>query len=235
MPGIYPFDPTGLASTNRVVGEAHTLTEINASAYRIIIPAFAPFYLDNFTLSYTDTVGVVHPLAEGVDYHLTLPYVGASRSIGKMVYGAISITTLEMNGQYNVSYQTIGGEWTCNVPVVFTNIVNGVYNPRTTTWDVVTNIQELFPPITHPVDFSMLKGQEELISKLGEIEAAILAGPSVSLTNHVANFTNPHGVTKNQVGLGNVANLPMATDAEVAARAPVDKYVTLKQILSLLP
>src|SRR5574343_33345 len=234
MPGTYPFDPTGLASSNRITNEVHTLTEINANAYRIIIPSFAPFYLDNLTVLYIDENGIPHNLNEGVDFHLTLPYIGASRSVGKMVYGGISITNLSLNGEYRVTYQTIGGDWTCNVPVVFSNIINLAYNPRITTWDAVTNIPEIFPAINHTVDFDALKGQEELINKLTEIETAILAGPTTSLTSHIVKMDNTYNVNKTQVGLGIVSNLPMATDAEVLSRTPVEKYVTLRQILTLL-
>ena len=51
---VLPFDPTGLASTNYVEDEVHTLTEINDATYRLIVPTFAPFYLDNFKFVHRD-------------------------------------------------------------------------------------------------------------------------------------------------------------------------------------
>jgi len=43
--------------------------------------------------------------------------------------------------------------------------------------------------------------------------------------------SNPHRVTKDQVGLGSVLNLPVAQDEEVRDKLAVDKYVTLRQLV----
>jgi hypothetical protein len=55
-----------------------------------------------------------------------------------------------------------------------------------------------------------------------------------ALDTHTVDYTNPHRVTATQVGLGNVANLPLATDLEVANGESLDKYVTLRQITTYL-
>ena len=41
----------------------------------------------------------------------------------------------------------------------------------------------------------------------------------VDLTGHIQNHNNPHGVTKQQVGLGNVANVEQASKQEFTAHA----------------
>ena len=43
---------------------------------------------------------------------------------------------------------------------------------------------------------------------------------------HVANTSNPHGVTKSQVGLGSVSNYGIATQAEARAGTSNSKYMT---------
>ncbi|HOP80066.1 MAG TPA: hypothetical protein PLZ21_05805, partial [Armatimonadota bacterium] len=43
---------------------------------------------------------------------------------------------------------------------------------------------------------------------------------------HINNTSNPHGVTKSQVGLGNVANYDIATQAEAEAGTSNSKYMT---------
>ena len=56
----YDFDPTGSLPANLVVDELHTITEINANTYNIIIPEFAPFYTNNLSVVYNDGInGVV--------------------------------------------------------------------------------------------------------------------------------------------------------------------------------
>lgn len=177
MPTSYVFDPTGLAAANKIVGEVHTLTEINANPYKLFIPEFAPFYLDNFKLYHVDNLGTQTLLTEGVDFHLTLPYIAATRSIGKMLYGGVSISNLQLQGTYKITYQTIGGEWVSDVSNVLANIVNNNYNPRIVAWDIITNVQAIFPPINHEVHMDQLKGHEDLINGLSDLASTIANKP----------------------------------------------------------
>jgi hypothetical protein len=47
-----------------------------------------------------------------------------------------------------------------------------------------------------------------------------------ALLLHLINYTNPHRVTAEQVGLGNVANLPLLTQADLTANNFGNKYIT---------
>lgn len=47
-----------------------------------------------------------------------------------------------------------------------------------------------------------------------------------NLNSHINNKNNPHGVTKAQVGLGNVANYGIATQSEAEGGSVNDKYMT---------
>jgi microcystin-dependent protein len=215
MPSSYPLDTTGLQVSNRVTNELHTFTEVNNSRYRIIIPNFAPFYLDNLSLTHESSAGVLTPLVENQHFMLALPYIGATRSIGKMLYGGISFNTNFVNGTIHVTYQTIGGDWTASSAYVLERLATMVYNPRTTVWDIVTDKPSAFPPINHDQNLDYIYGHQELITAVNAISAQI---------------TNRPVATKATIGLGNVVNLPLATDAEVIANATVEKYVTMRQI-----
>ena len=46
------------------------------------------------------------------------------------------------------------------------------------------------------------------------------------ITAHTTRTDNPHGVTKSQVGLGNVENLPLASQTEAVAGSRNDRYMT---------
>lgn len=48
---------------------------------------------------------------------------------------------------------------------------------------------------------------------------------TVELDSHAQRTDNPHQTDKDQVGLGNVMNYEMATDADMAAGTAIDKYV----------
>jgi len=176
----YPLDVTGLNPSNLITNELHTLTEVNANTYRLLIPDFAPFYLDNFTLTHTDVQGNVSTLNEGADYIFVLPYLAGSRSIAKMLYGAISISNSVIDGTLTMNYQTLGGSWIADKNFVLQQLAEYVYNPVITTWDQVTNIQELFPPINHDQSLDYVTGQTELIAAINEIRDAIIAGPQLT-------------------------------------------------------
>lgn len=232
---VLPFDPTGLASTNFVEDEVHTLTEINDSTYRLIVPTFAPFYLDNFNFVHRDSSGVITPLIEDVDYSFCLPYIGATRSIGKILYGGLSINRTFLNGTIEISYQSLGGDWCANAQYVLDRIAEKVYNPRTTVWDVVTNKTNQFPPINHDQNLDYVFGHQTLVDSINTVADKIVESQQQPhFVSHLLDSSNPHQTTKSQVGLDKVENLPVATQQEVDDKTSVHKYVTLGQVLQLI-
>lgn len=169
----YVFDPVGNLPTNLIVDELHTLTEINDLTYRIIIPEFSPFYTNNLMVKYNDGTNDTI-LQEGIDYVLCLPYLGASRSIGSMIYGGISFNFAAPNGTIKITYQTLGGDWIADPDYVYEKLVNIVYNPRVTVWDVLTNVQETFPPVNHDHSLDYIYDIGDILLKMQEIADAII-------------------------------------------------------------
>lgn len=236
MPPVsYPLDTTGIAPSNLVVGELHTLTEINDFTYRIIIPTFAPFYLNNLLVQHVSPSNVITILVPDVDYTICLVYNSASRAIGKMLYGGITINTELINGTIKINYQTLGGDWTADPQYVLEKLAECVYNPRITIWDVVTNKPNQFPPSPHDNNIDTTYGYQELLNKADEIITSIIANNNnpTNLLTHLLDLSNPHGVNKSQVGLSDVANVGIALDQDVINKNVIDKLVTLRQILTL--
>ncbi len=234
-PVSYPLDTTGIASSNLIVNELHTLTEINDFTYRIIIPTFAPFYLNNLLVEHVSSSNVVTALVADVDYTICLVYNSASRALGRMLYGGITINTELINGTIRVSYQTLGGDWTADPQYVLEQLAEHVYNPRITIWDIVTDKPNQFPPSPHDNNIDTTYGYQELLDKINEVITSIIANnadPSALLT-HLLDFNNPHSTTKAHVGLSNVANIPVATDQEVIDKEVIDKHITLRQAVTL--
>ena len=207
----YALDVLGTNPANKVTDELHTVTAVNDRTYHFIVPTFAPFYANTLKLAKVDGQNLI-PLVEGVDWHPSLQFQGASTVTAKPVYGAISFTDLQFAGTVQIEeYQTLGGEYTLDLSTMNQVIGDIVYNPRGLTWEQVTNLQKMFPPIDHPWDFNNLAGTEELIEAIGRIEAAILAGATSDLDAHIRDQLNPHRTNKNQVGLSLVENFPPAT------------------------
>lgn len=84
--------------------------------------------------------------------------------------------------------------------------------------------------LTEHQDISGLATKEELNSKVDKVEGSGLVSDSKILTydNHLSNTSNPHSVTKTQIGLGNVNNTsdlskPISTATQEALDKKVDK------------
>ena len=231
---IYPFDPTGLAATNLVTDEQHTLTSVNSTTYRLIIPKFAPFHVNNFEMVHITMDGVETPLQEAIDFNFVFLYLGASRSIGTVVYGGITLLNELTDGYIKIKrYQTLGGEWCCDQQYVLGMLADIVFNPRTVPWEKLTNVQQVFPPINHDQAMDWIKGHDDLIQAINGLADTIVNGGQLREQNLSLLIRNMV-MTADQVGLGNVQNLPLATQNEVDNILPVNKYITLSQAIGLV-
>jgi len=222
----YPLDTSGVAASNLITSELHTVSESNYRDYYFIVPNFAPFYTDRFKLLYILN-GTQRELAENVDYSFALPYVAGIRSVGKLIYGAVTLNNLDTNGILAFQYQTLGGEWVVDRLHVLQHLAEKVYNPRLTVWDVVTDKPDVFPPMPHYQDYDQFYGQEELIGALSQISSTIIgSSQSSTVVRHLTNHENPHEVTKEQIGLGNLQNWRLATIPETLTGVSFDTLIT---------
>lgn len=247
LPSItYPFDPTGVNQANLIVNDQHIVTANNYEDYYFVVPKFGPFFNESMVVTQS-VAGVTRVMVEGIEYAGCLPFIGASRSIGKLVYGAISFTDPNITGVVSLKYQTLGGAYIFDDQYVLTIIADRVYNPRITTYEQVTDKPTLFPPTNHQWNLVDLVGQSSVVDALIRIEQAILSRVSDLFRIHILRMDNPHGDTKESIGLGLVENFPPATVAEAKAllatnrlitpatlRAVLGNYYTQPQIDSLL-
>lgn len=186
MPISYPLDPSGVSPANLVQDELHTVNEAVFRDYNFIVPNFAPFFIDNFEIIYTIN-GVSRPLVEDVDFSFALSYVTGTRTYGKAMYGGLTLHNLNMNGLLGLRYQTLGGDQVADRLAVLTILADKAYNPRTTIWDIVTNVPNALPPTPHYQDYDEFFGQEEVVTKLGEIRDAIVSNSSLT-ANEIRSF-----------------------------------------------
>ncbi|MGM9543579.1 MAG: phage tail protein [Romboutsia timonensis] len=95
---------------------------------------------------------------------------------------------------------------------------------------VVGNVEN----VTIEIDKSLIYATlEELENQLSELNNTLVTKINTdvksvndALTNHKNDKSNPHGVTKSQVGLGSVENYGVATSAEATAGTSNAKYMT---------
>lgn len=173
MPTIqYDIDLTGENPDNLISNEHQVLTEQNNPTYNLLIPTFSPFYTNNFSLKHVEGNNETI-LVEGVDYIFSLIFLGASASMRNTLYGGISVTSVHSSGNLFMTYQTLGGKWLADRNLVLNKLVERNYNPRITSWDVLTNVQEVFPPTNHPANTAEVIDYPELVATLNKMSDVI--------------------------------------------------------------
>lgn len=196
---VYPFDPTGKATTNLVIGEQQILTEANGADYHLIVPKFAPYFVDSLVITLKTPNSELKTLVNGVDYLCSHWFIAASRSVAKPVYGSISIVDSKLAGVVTMQYQTLGGIWSMNADNITTILSDKVHNPRVTSWDEVIDKPILFPVIDHEWDITDLFGVSKLVESINSVEQAIVNKVSTGLPIHISDYGNPHNVTAAQL------------------------------------
>jgi len=220
---VYPFDPTGSLTSNVIPNERHVLSGVTDREFNFIVPKFAPFFRNNLRIRH---LGLGRDLVEGVDYHLTHWFHAASHGVGRPVYGSITFIDRNLTGVVELRYQTIGGDWVYDEGTILELMSNRLMNPRITTWEQVVDLPFQFPVIDHEWDLDDLTGAKEIVETLEGIINAINVSNDANGTSHVGDTSNPHRVTKAQVGLNLVENYPMANIAEATAGLSNELYMT---------
>ena len=224
MPDIsnfrYPLDPTGILASNKITNERHVLTGSNSKHYYTIVPKLAPYFADSLVVEHTAPDGTVKRLALGVDYLNGYWFIGASRATAKPVYGGIVILDLRLRGGLTITYQTLGGEWVLDEQGMLAVLAEYEQNPIVISWEQIANPPKTFPPEPHELELQDLIGQEDLVIAVDSIANAIRNGPSGT----GGNTTPSKQVTKESIGLGNVANLGLMPLTEAAVTSAANNY-----------
>jgi hypothetical protein len=219
----YPFDPTGTAETNLVVRERHTINPPDYTDYYFIVPFVGPFFENNLQIQHFPSGKI---LVKGEDYLLGYRFLSASRATANQVWGAISLLGRELTGVLEVTYQTLGGDWTINEAIAAEMLANVMSNPRRTSWEQIHGPMQNFPVIDHEWNLVDMVGMSEVNLTIRSIAETIEAASGATINNHLNDINNPHNVTKAQVGLGLVQNFPIASAGEAAAGTSNERYMT---------
>lgn len=226
MATIYPFDPTGTSAANRISNEQHVITAQNFRDYHYVIPKFAPFFENNFTIKLQYSNGNVRELKRGVDYYFSNQFLDASNACAKPIFGSISFLDTDTAGILSITYNTVGDKWNITIADITRILAEEMRNPRTTAWEQILNLPSRFPVIDHKWDLIDMVGMSTVVESLGGIREAVLAANGGGITGHTNDKNNPHNTTKTQVGLGDVLNYPVATALQAEVGTHHASYMT---------
>lgn len=249
LPTPYPVDLTGEAPSNLIVGEPHAMVR---KATRVIAPTHAPFFKKNLVITDTATSVALTTTQYRVLNIVSLP--SAMAGIGNEVYATVAITDEAVSDNVQLTYQTVGGEYTRSYETIRSLIDTLSADTRPSAWPNIVNTPDNFDPSLHFHAVGDVIGWEYVASSLEEIRNVMLLGdelgndallryvdqqlqrlerliadaaaPASALGGHLVAVDNPHRVTKAQVGLALVKNYPVATQSEAVQGTASDRYMT---------
>lgn len=241
----YPLDLTGISPENKVIGEPHTLQPgINRSA----VPLYGAFYTESLVVRDADTTEILTPN----DQYLPIMYhEEASERSGKEVCGGVIVTDGTVSQNIILDYQLVGGDFQNITQIILDLIENLNLDEREVMWGDLLGRPNAFPPAHHLHDVGDLFGFEYLVESVNSLREAVLYGDVAShdelkamiedrrqqlqdaidafradYDEFIARRDNPHEVSKAQVGLGSVANHPLANQDEAEEGSLNSRYMT---------
>lgn len=243
----YPLDLTGKSPDNLILGEPHTLVENGQDGMRVFVPNYGAFYTESLVVR--DETGT--RLKPNVDYIATYLHEEATRRSGLEVCGVIVVINPNVASSVTIEYHVVGGEYAISTNSLEQVLQTLADDDRPVEWGAIIGKPSEYPAGGHLHALWELYGFEYLVVQLERIQNAVLTGDQAmfdevrqyALTlfeegkdytdqlegrfeDHLADYTNPHQVTKAQVGLGSVEDYPPATAAEAVAGTATDRYMT---------
>lgn len=234
---VREFDPTGLRGSNKITNEPiviNPLNRINDISYAL--PRAAPFFAKSLIVKDGTGAGA-KTLLENVDYWIVFDFISPTIALTNRIACGIALIDSNYSGTLYVTYQALGGNYTFDDKSAFEEIIRKRYVSAHVAYDEIIGLPAGFAPDWHTHEVADLVGMSSVVTGLEQIATEIAKKPSAgnqasaALNSHLSN-NNAH--TPTQVGLGNVYNYGIATQAEIAAGAS-NKYVSalgLKQYVA---
>lgn len=135
----YSLDTTGLAPSNYVAIETHLVTPQSLANYAYILLNHGPFFGNNLQVTYTPRNGLSIVLSLGEDYQPIFELEGFGDTTSTKVWGAISLTNPALLGSIQVSYQSLGGNWTFSNATIFAYLNSNYFDAATQRIVLVSN------------------------------------------------------------------------------------------------
>lgn len=234
---LYPFDPTGRATANRIENQSITVTPpTQITDYSYVVPRGAPFYADSLVVKDGRNVGA-RTLVENVDYWCVIDFLSASTALTKRVCVGIALLDPGYSGTLYITYQAVGGNYSLADYSVLEELIRERYVVKHVSYEQVINLPEGFAPEWHAHEVADMIGMGQVVTMLDNIKVAINGrqGSYGQLNTQISNHVGSSAAhTPSQVGLSNVKNYDVATLAEATSGAG-NKYVVasiMKQYVS---
>lgn len=167
----YPVDMTGELASN-LVTERVTLTTKNRDEFNIILPRCAPFFHDSVRIKKLDTEEVMN---FGKDFYIggifegITPYTKYNQQVGSIIV----LLDQWVAGNYEIKYQTVGGDFILNETQFTQALKNAILNPLMVRWEDIHEKPIDFTPIKHYHPTDETNEYDDFINELGRVRQAL--------------------------------------------------------------
>lgn len=170
---LLPFDESGIAPSNLVENESHTITAINGVDHNYLVPDYAPFFAPSMVVV-DKTTGLV--LKKGVDYDLSHRFLEGVSAIAKELNGSIVMLDPNITGEFILVYQSLGGDFVTDDTKALEDGIDTLTNVLATTWEDVVGVPPAFPPTAHREPVTDINAVSEIIAQMERTTQAIAQG-----------------------------------------------------------
>lgn len=199
----YPLNTDGSDPQCFIPDERHQVTPVNGDNYNILVPRAAPFFRNDdgdyaFKLYKVEADESRTELFYGVDYYFAFKFDAATIATSLGVYGGIVFYDRDTAGTYSIDYSTVGSRYVLDYNTVLEYLLNFAADPRTTTWEALTDVPSTFPVVDHMENIQNMKGFDDVIAVLESFVTQMNDTRDrvyQTLQTHLLDTDNPHQTT----------------------------------------
>ena len=203
----------------------------------IIIPRCAPFFARDFKIrlkgSTTDLV------FENGDYSFVYPYMNFIQNYNNLCYGGVLIHKVSGPTDYEIDYDTIGGQFVLD-DVNYASLVGNVLeNPRTINFDQIINFPTEFPPDPHDHPAMDTFGYLDMMTWMKSyLDALTGIDTSLTVAQQFADHINQdlqlaHKATLGSLGVKNLKDFPVADVTNIKTES-TEVYANIWAVKTLI-
>jgi len=167
----YSRDMSGELPAN-LVSERVTLTSVNRTDFNIILPRCAPFFHDSVKIKKIETSEI---LEFGKDFYIggifegITPYTKHNKDVGSIII----LLDQWVGGNYDLVYQTVGGDYVLDEEQYQEALKNASINPILVRWEELHHKPIEFPPLPHEHETSGTYEYDDFINELSRLRQGI--------------------------------------------------------------
>lgn len=251
---IYPLDLTGTNPSNLVAGEKRLLLSRGNTPYRVVSFTQGGFYTPSLKVYDKN----FKPLVANKDYVATYKHVDASSYTGIEICSAVVLLNAALTDYVLLDGQMVGSDFAFSQTVEDDTIayLEGLANGALPTWagyigdEPQWQAGELQEDHWEKHHYGYLNASIEQLTMAitagnGDIEDQVRKAIKDRFNDFISRFqgqvllhindhNNPHNLSKDDIGLDQVVNYPVATEAIARAGSSLTHYLTVKGIYAML-